>query len=79
MDARSLGVLDGFPALVDVGGDGAGQTGDDRSFDLAGDALDRREVVRTGGRKAGLDHVDAEAGQLVGHLDLLWRGQREAR
>ena len=79
VDARPLGVLDGFPALVDVGGDGAGQAGDDRPVDFARDALDRREIVRARGREAGLDHVDAQPSQLLGHLDLLRRGQREAR
>ena len=46
MDARPFGVLDRFPALVDVAGDGAGQAGDDRAVDFAGDALHRREIVR---------------------------------
>ena len=78
MDARPLGIFDGFPALVDIRGHGARQASDDGPPNLAGDALDSREVVRARGRKAGLDHVDAETGELVGHLNLLRRRQGEA-
>ena len=37
------------------------------------------EVARRGDREAGLDHVDAEPGELAGDLDLLLRVQRDAR
>ena len=41
-------------------------------------ALDRLEVAGRGDREAGLDHVDAEARQLLGDLDLLAGVQRDA-
>src|SRR5579859_880095 len=72
-----LGVLDRFPALLDVGLDGARQTGDGWSAHFAGDALHGGEILRACGGEAGLDHVDAQARKLLGHLDLLRRGQRE--
>jgi hypothetical protein len=51
----------------------------DPAAGLAGDALDRLEVARGGGRKAGLDDVDAEACQLARDLELLGRRQPGAR
>ena len=51
----------------------------DRALDLARDRLDGLEVAGRGDREAGLDHVDAEARELLGDLDLLLRVQRDAR
>ena len=45
----------------------------------AGDLAHGQEVVGRGGREAGLDHVDTQARQLLGHGQLLRRGQRKAR
>ena len=72
-------VLDRVLRRVDVGHVGAGQAGDDRSFDGAGDGLHRLEVARRGDREARLDHVDAQARELLGDLQLLLRVQRDAR
>ena len=44
---------------------------------VAGDRLDRLEVAGRGDREAGLDHVDAEARELLGDLDLLLRVERD--
>ena len=77
MDARALGVLDGFPALLDVSRDGARQPGDGWSVDLARDALHGGEILGTGRREPGFDDVHPQARQLLGHLDLLRRSQRE--
>jgi hypothetical protein len=44
---------------------------DNRPLDLAGDPLDGLEVAGSRDRKARLDGVDPEAGQLVGDLELL--------
>ena len=45
----------------------------------SGDRLDGLEVAGRGDREAGLDHVHAEAGELLRDLDLLLRVQRDAR
>ena len=78
VDARARGVLDRSPGGVDVGLVGAGQAADHRALDAAGDRLDRLEVAGRGDREAGLDHVDAQAGELLGDLDLLRRVQRDS-
>ncbi len=74
--------LDGFPDLVDVAWMGAGQTGDRRTVlgsDLGGDLAHGFEIVGTGRRKAGLDDIDAETGELTGDLELLGAGEAGAR
>ena len=82
VDARALGVAHRLPRGVDVSDVRARQARDDRRRrlgDLARDALHRLEVARRGDREAGLDHVDAQARQLLGDLQLLGRVQRDAR
>ena len=79
VDARALGVAHRLPRALDVGRVGAGQAGDDRSMDLAGDRLHGLEVAGRGDREAGLDDVDAQARELVGDLELLGRVERDAR
>ncbi len=79
VDARPFGVFDRAPGGVDVPLVGAGQAADDRPFDRLRDPLDRLEVPRRGDREAGLDHVDAEARELLGDLQLLDRVQRDPR
>ena len=49
-----------------IGASGAGQPGDDRPPDLAGDARDALQVAGAGDGKPGLDHVHAQPGELVG-------------
>ncbi len=71
MDARPGGVLDSGGGAVDVVRVAAGQTADDRAFDLARDGLDALEIAGRRDRKAGLDHVDAEIFEGVRHLQLL--------
>ena len=46
---------------------------------LLGDPPDGLEVAGGRGRETGLDHVDVEARQLAGDLELLGRGQAGAR
>src|SRR5207253_9746111 len=53
--------------------------GGHRAPDLAGDPLHRLEVAGGGEGKAGLEHVDAQTGELPGDRDLLIRRQRCAR
>ena len=77
--ARAVGVADGLGGTFDVGGVGAGQAGDDRAVHLAGDRAYRLEVTRGRDRESSLDHVHAEARQLLGDLQLLVRVQRDAR
>ena len=57
---------------------GAGEAGDHRAADLAGDALHALEIARRGDREAGLDHVDAELGEGARHAELLLEVHREA-
>ena len=66
------------PGGIDVGLVGSGQAADDRPLDLARDRLDGLEVAGRGDREAGLDHVDAQARELLGDLDLLLGVQRDA-
>lgn len=42
--------------------------------DLAGDRPDRFKVIAGGGGEAGLDDVDAKAGELAGDVELLLGG-----
>ena len=79
MRARSA-CCDGLPAAVDVGEGRAGQAADDRARGPpAAMACDRLEVALAGDREAGLDDVDAEAGELLGDLELLAHVERDAR
>src|SRR5687768_3310781 len=57
----------------------ARQARDDGALDLAGDRLHGLEVTRRRGGEAGLDHVDAEARELLRDLELLGGVQRDAR
>ena len=78
VDARPGGVADRVPGRVDVLDVGARQTGHNRAFDLPGDRLYGLEVAGARDREAGLDDVDAQAGELVGDLELLGRVERDA-
>jgi hypothetical protein len=78
VDPRALRVLDRVPGGVDVGLVGASEPADHGTLDLAGDRLDRLEVTRRGDREPGLDHVDAQACQLLCDLHLLAGVQRDA-
>ncbi len=73
VDARLRGVADGIPAGGDVLLVRAGEPGDDRPFDLAGDRLHALEVTWRRDREARFDDVDAEPRKLVRDLDLLAR------
>ena len=59
------------PGGVDVARHAAGQTANDRPFDLAGDGLDGGEVPVADDGEARLDDIDLEAGELAGDLQLL--------
>ena len=78
VDARPLGVADRLPCTLYVAGVDARKPGDDRPTDLAGDHLDGLEVTGRGDRKAGLDHIDAEPGELMRDLELLDGVERDA-
>src|SRR5262249_2277243 len=79
VDTGAIGVLDRVPGRVDVGLVGAGEPADDRPLHVVGDRLDSLEVTGRGDREAGLDHVDAEPGELLRDLDLLLRVEGDAR
>jgi hypothetical protein len=79
VDARSRRAFEGAPGAVDVVAAGAGEGGDDGRVVVGegtGDLGHTLEVVGARRRKAGLDDVDAEAGELARHEQLL--GAREA-
>ena len=78
VDARSLRVAYSSRGGLHVGRLSSSEAGDDRAFDLASDRLDRFEVAGRGDREAGLDDVDAEAGELMRDLELLAGVQRDA-
>ena len=65
----------GFHRTLRISVLAAGEPGHRHAPGFAGDRLDRLELAGRGGRKAGLDHVDVEADELAGDLDLL--GDRE--
>ena len=74
----AIGVANRFPRAVDILEAGAGEPGDDRAPHRLGDRLDGVEVAVGGDREAGLDHVDPEAGELLGDLQLLGDVERDA-
>jgi hypothetical protein len=78
VDAEALGRGQRVAGPVHVLGPGPGQGGDDRPLDPPGHGLDGFEVAHRGLREAGLDHVDAQPGQLFGDLYLRLRVQVDA-
>ena len=83
VNPRAARVPDGFPRGVDVLPVAPREAADDghvavlpdgRVPDLDGDGAHGVEVVGGGCREAGLDDVDAEAGELAGHDELLGAG-----
>ncbi len=79
MDPRPLRIPHRVPGSVDVGDVGARQAGDDRAFHRPGDLLHRLEVAGRGDREARLDHVHAQARELLRDLELLLRVERDPR
>jgi hypothetical protein len=79
VDPRSFRVAHSSRRGLHVGRLSSSEPGDDRALDLACYRLHRLEVARRRDREAGLDHVDSEARELVGDLELLCGVQRDAR
>ncbi len=79
VDARALGFLDGARAGLDIAAGGARQAGNRGAAHFAGNARNCGEIVRTGRREAGLDHVDAKFGQRMREPPLAARVHREPR
>ena len=79
-DARPGGVLHGVGGGHDVGGVGAGEAGDHRAIlgEAPGDGLHAVEIAGAGDGEAGLDDIDAELVQCIGHAQLLVEVHREA-
>jgi hypothetical protein len=71
MNSGPLGILNGFPALIDISRDCARQAGNNRPTNLASDRLHGGEIVGARGRETGFDHVNPELGQLLRHRQLL--------
>ena len=66
VDARMRGSLQRLPGAVHIASTGASQCGDDRTPQRSGDPLYGFEVAIGSDRESGLDHVHAEAVQLLG-------------
>ena len=64
---------------VDVLGQSTGKTADGRPVHLLRDSANGLEVLVGGDRESRLDHVDLQAGQLMGDLQLLSDGERSPR
>ena len=80
VEVRPLGDLDRLDRPLRVAVLAAGERRDrDPAAGLLGDPADRLEVAGRGGREAGLDDVDLEAGQLARDVELLGGGQAGAR
>ena len=65
------GRFHGRSGRIDVGGHTTGQAADDRAADHSGDLLHGIKVALAGDGEAGLDDVNAQAGELACHLQLL--------
>ena len=70
VDARVRGSLQRLPGPVHVARTSAGQTGDDGTPHRGRDALYGFEVAIGGDGESGLDHVHAEAVELLGQVQL---------
>ena len=79
MDAALLRALQRLGRAADVPLLRACERADDRPLDLLGDSAHGHEIVPRGGRKAGLDHVHAEAGEHMGDSELIGDVQIDAR
>src|SRR5581483_7175318 len=71
VDARPARPAERLAAGIDVGGLGSRERGHRRALHRLGDRADALEVTGGGHGEAGLDHVDAEALELLGDLRLL--------
>jgi hypothetical protein len=69
VDAAAGGGLDGTGGGLDVLALAAGEGGDDGATYFAGDGADGGGVAVGGDGEAGLEDVDAERGELVGHAE----------
>ena len=79
MDPPALGALERLGRALDVAGRRAGERRDHRAAHGVGDLPDRVELARRGDREPRLDDVDVQSGELLGDLELLRLGQRDAR
>src|ERR1700687_2746129 len=66
VDAWVRGSLQRLPGAVNVAGTGTSQTSDNGTPQRGGDTLHGFEVAVGGDRESGLDHVHAEAVELLG-------------
>ncbi len=71
VNARASRILQSFPGAFDIGPARPSQSGNDRPADQAGDGLDRCKIAVRGDGKTRLNHVDAEAVELVRQAQLL--------
>ncbi|CAL5347861.1 unnamed protein product [Camellia sinensis] len=82
MNPRPLGVLHSLPSRIDIPLITPHETTNHRHIpilihritNLLSNDFDGLEVVFGGGRKAGLDDVDTELGELAGDVELLFAG-----
>src|ERR1700693_3585369 len=79
MDARARGSLQRLPGAVNVAGTGTSQASDDGTPQRCGDTLHGFEVAVGGDGESGLDHVHAEAVELLGQAQLFLHIHAAAR
>ena len=79
VDARPARAGERMTGRLDVLAARARKAGHDRPADGGRNGADTLEISRRCPGEAGLDHVDAQALELLGDLRLLMRLQRDAR
>ena len=67
---------DGLPGALDIGGNGARQTGDHRMFGAAGNFRNRFKIAIGGNRKPGFDDIDAHFIKLFCDHEFFLMGHR---
>src|SRR5262245_9272819 len=77
VDAWASRLFEGFPAAVDIGGNGAGQSSDRHASDLARYPLHSFEIAFGRDRKTCLNYVDLKPLELARHLQFLFHVHAE--
>src|SRR5438132_13838707 len=70
MKARTAGIFQCLPRALDVRTASASQAGDDRTSNDRSNGLHRREITLRCDGKSSLNHVDAQAFELMRHAQL---------
>src|ERR1700686_906656 len=79
VDARARGSLQRLPCTVNVAGASTSEASDDGTPQRGGDTLHGFEVAVGGDWESGLDHIHAEAVELLGQAQLFLHFHTAAR